>query len=148
MTIDGRFTRASLPEGAPPPAWLSISHRWVERKEDRRKLHGKWCRITSPYTSRAGIYRALRFGPTLAFDDARESGEVAIDWAGWLDLQGRDGLEQGELGLKIEVVGGLTVFLASWLHPDPSYRIASQISLVSFALGILALVLAVWESVR
>lgn len=124
-----------------PMGWFLVSHRLLPKMKDRRELHGKWCRIES---NRGIVYRVIRFSPRLQ-SAGTEARDIVIDWQAWIDLYGRE----EDVSSPIE----LTVTKARWFqypvlglrHPDPSYRLATLISLGSAVLGVLSVVLGVWS---
>jgi len=120
-----------------PLGWMVISHHHIPDKQERRKVHGRWYRVTSQGIS---VFRVLRFAPNLHFDWDGTS-DLVIDWVGWLDLHGRASDVDGPLELEIEQVSPLLLPMMIVMHPDPTSRLAGWIALVSLALGVLSILL-------
>ena len=120
--------------------WFVISHRFFETKKERREAHGKWFKITSEHGS---VYRILRFAPQLAGSPKKKTGDVVIDYQGWLALW--DCAEDVEQPLN------LTITRAKWWvtpklavsHPDPIVRLAGALGFQSVALGTIGVILGV-----
>ena len=66
-----------------------------------------------------------------------------MDWGGWLKLDGYKEETSEELELNLKPAGWRSIPAIALSHPDPAYRVATKIALLSFGLGILSLVLAV-----
>jgi hypothetical protein len=139
--IRGDFTSCSLPNGEVSGGWFAISHQWFDAKVTRRRARGRWYRLESDFGS---TYRVLRFAPNIPYDtgDGAPSGGIAIDWDGWLDLQGRDDVDLKPLPLRIRRVRRTESLRLIWRHPDPSQRLALRLALLAFALGALSIVVA------
>jgi len=101
---------------------------------------GKWFRLR---TSDGTIFRILRFDPQMAYSDANGTADVFIDYHGWLKLIG--------YGDNVDVTTNVEFKQARWWqkmhcmmsHPDPAYRLAGWLSLVSLLLGIIGLALGI-----
>lgn len=145
MSISGNFTRLSPSEFAEKigisAGWFVISHRWIDEKSVRRRQHGKWFRISSESNS---VYRVLRFSPRLAGAPGKP-GEIVIDYEAWLDLFNRTEDVGGPLNLNIRVARWWELPRLATSHPDPAIRLAGWIAVLSFALGIISVGLAVWS---
>lgn len=71
--------------------------------------------------------------------------EIVLDWPAWLDLHGR--AEDVDRPLEIDIAA------ARWWeyprlaisHPDPTVRLAGAISILSFALGVVSVILGGWS---
>jgi len=101
---------------------------------------GKWFQLR---TSEGRIFRILRFDSKLPYSDQNGTADVFIDYHGWLKLIG--------YAEKVDVTEDVEFKKARWWqlmrcmvsHPDPGYRLAGWLSLVSLFLGILGLLLGV-----
>lgn len=123
--------------------WFAVSHHWFSGERDgksakkrRRLAYGRWYKILSEDSS---AYRVLRFSPQLEFDDGRR-GQMVVDRVGWLELSGRPAEEPEEMDLEIRPLKFWERLNPAFFHPDPAYRLASWIALLSLGLGILSLV--------
>ena len=144
MKIKGQFSRVNPVEFSETSGnligWVVISHHWVNSKRRRRLSYGKWFRIKSPHTK---IYRILRFSPRLKYSKEEGKGELFIDWLGWIDLWDKD--EQGKAPIELEISQ------AKWWeypylalsHPDPAYRLAGALAILSVILGIISIILGI-----
>ena len=145
MTIRGTFTRVSPAEFAEkigiPAGWFVILHRWIGEKKARRLQHGKWFKLSSEPNS---VYRVLRFSASLAGAPGKP-GEIVIDYEAWLDLFGRTEDVGGPLSLEIRAARWWELPRLATSHPDPAVRLAGWIAVLSFALGIISLVLGAWS---
>lgn len=81
--------------------------------------------------------------PTLEGTLQSETGEINIDWDGWLALHGNERPHGEPLKLKMRPVNRLQFLLVGHKHPDPGVRVASVVASISLGLGVLALVIAV-----
>ena len=141
--MKGVFDRVSPAQFAEkvgiPPAWLVVSWRWMPGKSERRRQHGKWYKIRSPD---AAIYRVLRFSSNLGGGPKQGTGDIVLDWPGWIELS--DFAEDTSLRLELELTP------VSWWeyprcaisHPDPTHRLAGELAVLSVALGLLSVLLA------
>ena|SRR5438034_1136524 len=125
---------ASLPVG-----WFALSPRWHPHKQDRRRFHGSWFVLQSEH---AKITRILRYSPVLQGAPGAGHGDLVIDWSGWMQLTGY----ADDFSEPIDVAFRPATFIekinAWYTHPDPTYRLAVGLGVVSLALGVLSLVLA------
>lgn len=142
--MKGTFSRVSPASFAEkvgiPAGWIVISHRWVSEKAERRRTSGRWFKITS---ANGSVFRILRFSPNLKGVPGWDSAEIVLDWPAWLELTGfaEDVSEPIELSFR----------RASWWqfaqlaesHPDPTYRMAGRLAVISVVLGVVSLVLSV-----
>ena len=154
--IEGIFTqvpRSALPgEYEIPAGWFAISYWWVidhqpktdeEKKKFQKKLrrmHGRWFRIKNQEQERE-IYRILRFSPNLQGSKKKGDGVICLDWPGWIELSDYEDTEK-PLGLVLEEVGWWPFPRFVMSHPDPVFRLAGFLGLLSVALGLLSLILA------
>lgn len=136
--INGKFVRM-LPkqwEGDELPlGWFVLSYRWVQQTKARRVAHGGCYRITSKYGS---VYRILRFDIDLRYNNAQKVGDMVIDWPAWLELCDRAERVPDDLELTIKPVRGLAFLRFALKHPDPAYRLASNIAVFSLGLGLIS----------
>ncbi len=123
-----------------PPAWFVISYRWMSSKKKRRISHGQWYRITSEFET---IYRILRFSPNIKGGSKQGEGQIVLDWPGWIDLFGRAEDVDGTIELRIAPARWWEYPKLALAHPDPTHRLAGELGLLSVALGILSIVLAI-----
>lgn len=152
--IDGKFTRISSSQLAKkinppelsdkievPPGWFVISHRWMEDKQKRRLNHGRAFKIKT----KAGkcVYRILRFSPNLKGSSAEKTGEIVLDWPAWLKLCDYDENVPDELDLTIEKFAWWDYPKMVQAHPDPIYRLALLLGLLSVVLAVLSIALAI-----
>ena len=142
MTIIAKFEfiRASQysEQKEVPAGWFVISSQWFADKPARRISHGKWYRIKS---ESGCVYRILRFSPNLKGSPKIGSGQIVLDWPGWIDLNGRSGNESKQIELSISRAPWWKFFILPFSHPDPSYRLAALLGLISILLGVLSLIL-------
>lgn len=145
VVIRGTFARLSPAAFAEklgiPLGWFVISHRWMAERQTRRLLHGKWFKISSATGS---VYRVLRFSANLAGTPGK-AGEIVIDYDAWLDLFGRVENVGGPLELEIRRARWWESLRLATSHPDPAFRLASWIAVLSLVLGLISLVLGVWS---
>ena len=140
--MNGRFSRKSPAEFAEklgiPVGWIVISHRYMPDRVSRRHAHGRWYKVSSEH---GNIFRILRFSANLP-GTADSPGEMVVDWPGWLDLHGRAEVVTQPLDLKISKVSWWAYPKMALAHPDPTVRLAGELGLLSVALGLLSIVLA------
>ena len=138
-TMSGEFhysSPGSLGEGTNVPVgWLVLPWRHVPDKAERRRMYGKWYRITC---GRQRIYRAIRFAANLKND------HVVLDWMGWIELQDKpaEAESDGVLKLDIHPASRWEHLQAIWQHPDPTHRLAGLMAILSLGLGVLSVALA------
>ena len=142
--FEAEFSRVSLlniSRDAPPPmGWCVISYRWIPKKSDRRKLHGKWYVIRSEY---ATIYRVLRFSPGLKGKTADAKGQIALDWPGWIELTDYADDVEIPLNLAFRRLPWHLQLRAALKHPDPAYRLGAWLASWSIVLALFSILLAV-----
>lgn len=139
VQFKGEFSRKSpakfFRDTDVPVGWFVVSHRWVSNKKDRRISHGKWHKITSKYET---IYRILRYSVNLP----KKEGVIVLDWIGWIDLNGREEAVDNPISLQIKTVKWWEYPKCALSHPDPAYRLATKLAIVSIGLGFLSLIIA------
>lgn len=146
MKLSATFTRKSPAEFAQkiglPVGWFVLPHRLIESMAERRRLHGKWCKLKS---ENGTAYRVIRFSPRLKGTNRGDGADIVLDWLAWIDLNDRD--ENVESPLRISIAEARW-YEYPWLavsHPEPSYRLASWIALVSLMLGGISVALGIWS---
>ena len=142
--MQGQFTRVSPASFADrvevPLGWFVISHRWMPDKKERRQGHGKWYRLS---TANGSVYRVLRFSVNLE-GTPDKGGQIVLDWPAWLDLHGREENVDGSLTISIIRARWYEYPGLAISHPDPAIRWGSWIAVLSLALGVISVILAVW----
>lgn len=142
--MKGNFTRvtpATFAEKVGIPAgWIVISYRWMPKKLDRRLAHGRWFKIKS---GEGEVFRILRFSVNLEGSPASGSGQLVIDWPGWLDLLDHAEDTDGPIELEFSEGRWWQYPRLAISHPDPTIRLSGMLGLLSVALGILSVVLAI-----
>lgn len=113
----------------------------MEEKSDRRRSHGRWFKIES---EKATVFRILRFSPNLRMSGADKTGEFVVDWPAWLMLHGYSDDVDPPLKLKFSRAGWWTYPILAVSHPDPVVRLSGGLGMLSFVLGLISLVLAVF----
>lgn len=145
MKITSSFIRRSPADFAQkigmPIGWFVLPHRLVPDMAERRRLHGRWCKLS---TDKGTAYRVLRFSPRLR-SKGDGAPEVVLDWAAWIDLNGRDENVGGPAEIAIQEARWWAYPKLATTHPEPSYRLASWIALVSLGLGLLSVGLGAWS---
>lgn len=130
----GTFKRVSpfnfFERGGPPLGWLVVRHSHVGSTAERRRTHGHWVLVTSV---KGKIFRVLRYSVNLPAD------EIVVDWAGWIDLQGRTDQELDQLALTITTARWWQFFTIPFRHVDPAYRLSAWLGAISVALGALSI---------
>jgi hypothetical protein len=141
--MQGTFSRktpSSIAENIELPlGWFVVSWRWIDVKATRRRSHGRLYRISS---GEQGVYRILRFSTGLKGGCKQGSGEIAIDWPAWLELNDFAEEIHNELELKLEPAPRWQLWRLAFSHPDPAYRLAGILGVVSVGLGVLSILLA------
>ncbi|MBJ7437607.1 MAG: hypothetical protein JHD35_01095 [Sphingopyxis sp.] len=99
-----------------PVGWVVIRHSHVATKLARRKTHGRWVSIKC---GNEKIYRILRYSAKLPAD------QIVIDWAGWIDLQGRTDDESEILQLEIDNASFRELLTIPFKHVDPGFRLSA-----------------------
>lgn len=141
--IFSRRSPASFAEKAGiPPGWFVISWAWMSDKRSRRRSHGRWFKISSGGRS---VYRVLRFSGRLRADTKVREGTIVIDYPAWLELNDYANNLDGPLNLTIEPVPRWRFWTMATSHPDPIYRLAGSLGLVSLGLGFLSLIVSIWS---
>ncbi len=142
--MEALFTRCdSSSEGKAEitPGWFAVTWRLIPDKSTRRKAHGKWHKISNTENGKSE-YRILRFKPTLKGSDTKEDYEIAIDWQAWVKLNDYSGDEKKTLNLKIKEIPRWQYLFMANKHPDPVYRVAGSLGLISLLLGIISLIIS------
>ena len=144
VVIDRDFVSADRSTKHLQSGYFVISWRFFNDMEERRRSHGKCYEIKS---KNASIFRALKFDGGL--QSATENrAEIVLDYIGWLELIGY----ADDINRPIQ----LTIRRARWYHypkiaisnPDLTFRLSSWVGIISLALGLLSLALAVWALLR
>jgi len=117
-----------------PAGWIVVRYSHVGPKLTRRKTHARWVAITS---DRATVFRIVRYSVDLPAD------RIVIDWAGWIDLQGRTDEEVDEIELTITTARWYQFFTLPFRHVDPSYRLSAWLGGISVGLGVLSIILSI-----
>jgi len=143
MSVVGTFTRVAPADFAEkvgiPLGWFVISFRYMPEKWERRLQHGKWFKLS---TREGSVYRILRFSERLEGGPG-EKGQIVIDYPGWLELLGYAENTKVQAKISIARARWWEICRLAVAHPDPSVRLAGQIALLSFVLGVVSLVLGV-----
>lgn len=117
-----------------PMGWIVVRHSHLGSKLERRKTHGHWVAITSGQNR---IYRIIRYSVNL------EADKIVMDWAGWIDLQGRTDDEADTLDLVITKATWCQLAVIPFKHIDPGYRLSAWLGAISVGLGLLSVILSV-----
>jgi len=118
--------------------WFSVSHHWVASKKLRRVCTGHWFRIRS---GSATIFRVLRFNAALEHDPNLQSGEIVLDYDGWLELSDFAEDTSKRLPVELEEARWYEYLHCIVKHPDPAYRLSGWLGIISVALGVLGIIL-------
>ena len=129
-----------------PMGYITVSHRWIKDAITRRRTHGGFYKITSALDDSKAIYRAIRFSPRLKGSSKQKSGQVIIDWQGWIMLTGYRDKMPDEVKLTFKRVHWWQYPQIGLTHPDALYRFNSVVALISFYLGIVAIVISYVQS--
>lgn len=121
--------RAELPQG-----WTVLRHSHLAQKDRRRATHGRWVALVSGGNR---IYRIIRYSVNL------EQSALVLDWAGWIDLQGRVADAPDELPISIRTPHFWEYPIIPFKHVDPGYRMAAWLGTISVALGVLSVIMSV-----
>ncbi len=138
--VEGNFTRIppiSITEDL-ALGWFAISHRWMEEKQIRRDAYGKLYRIK---TDEGVIYRTLRFSPRLKGAPSKDSGQILMDWHGWIQLS-KTGEEKYPERMKIKKANIFEIFWHSASHPDPAYRHSMAIARIGLYISLVSIILS------
>ena len=120
--------RVELPSG-----WTVLRFSHLGEKDARRATHGKWVALT---TGGNTIYRIVRYSVTLPACD------IVIDWAGWIDLQGRVADAPDKIEITIRTPRLWEYPMIPFKHIDPGYRMSAWLGTISVALGLLSVILS------
>lgn len=121
-----------------PAGWTVLRFSHLSDKDQRRATHGKWIALTSDQKT---IYRIVRYSVNLPATD------IVLDWAGWIDLQGRKGDAPEEIAICIRAPCLWEYLIIPFNHIDPGYRMSAWLGTLSVALGVLSVVLSLVLSV-
>ncbi len=140
IIANGTFKRTSPAKFADrvelPAGWTVLRHDHLPEKLQRRATHGKWVAIESGQNR---IFRILRYSVNLPKRD------IVLDWAGWIDLQGRNAKIYNSIPLKIRSPKILEYPIIPFRHVDPGYRMSAWLGLLSVVLGSLSLILSLTD---
>lgn len=128
-----------------PIGWFAVSPYWFQSKieeesydERKWKEYGSWWKIKGPEGS---AYRIFRMSPQLKASSEDHHPDIALDWGGRIKLVGRPTDIKSE-ELELRPVKFLKYIVCMLNHPDPAYQLARMPALISVALGILSIMLA------
>jgi hypothetical protein len=129
-----RISPAKLAERVElPVGWTVLRHDHLPENLQRRETHGKWVAIESGQNK---IFRIIRYSASLP------KRKIILDWAGWIDLQGRNAKVYDSIPLKVRSPKILEYPIIPFCHVDPGYRMSAWLGLLSVGLGILSLVIS------
>ena len=100
---------------------MVLRHSHLKPKDLRRATHGKWVAICCEGRT---IYRIVRYSVTLS------KSQVVMDWAGWIDLQGRIADAPDKIALVVREPHWLDWPTAAWM------------AALSLALGALSVIIS------
>jgi hypothetical protein len=130
-----------LPARDLPAGWFRISHSVVDDVTDRRHLTGQWFKLK---TANVTIFRILRFDAGLRGVRNGNEGSIAIDYDGWLKLcDYPDNIDNQKVEIEISKVPKWGILFCHINHPDITYRFAAKLSILSFVLGVIGVILGV-----
>jgi hypothetical protein len=142
--VKGTFSRMSPAAFAQkvgiPPGWCVIAYRWVPTKVERRRATGHWFKLVS---SGGSTYRILRFSANLKGGPDSPISDIVLDWSAWLELNGYADDLNKPVELKITRPRWWEMHRLADEHPDPIYRMAARLAVLSVVLGTVSLVLTV-----
>lgn len=118
-----------------PAGWAVLRFSHLPGQETRRATHGRWIALTSGGNT---IYRIVRYSITLSARD------IVLDWAGWIDLQGRVADAPEVIPISIRSPRFWEYLIIPFKHIDPGYRMSAWLGTISVALGVLSVVLTVF----
>lgn len=116
--------RVELPQG-----WIVLRFNNLPEKIARRATHGQW--VVLIHGSHK-VYRIVRYSVTMP------KNEIVLDWAGWLDLQGRIADLDQEVALTIRTPQWWELLVVPFKHIDPGYRMSAWLGSISLALGVVS----------
>lgn len=135
---DGTFARkspASFAERAElPMGWTVLRFSHLPEKEQRRATHGHWVAMICGSNK---IYRIVRYSVDLP------TRQVVLDWAGWIELQGRVADLEAEIPILVRTPRFWEYPVIPFNHIDPGYRMSAWLGALSVVLGLLSLGLAI-----
>jgi hypothetical protein len=141
--IRRNFSRHISPSNSnksePEIGWFSISHNFINEKENRRKMYSKWFCLKSGNNK---IYRQLKFDPTL---NSTDNPQITIDWQGFIELHGYEVKSDfKEIDCEIRPANSIECIIANFNHPNQGLRAAYQISLLSLFIGVISLLISIF----
>lgn len=139
MKIEGLFSFEPAGKDILPLGWVAIDYRWIKTKHARRKLHGKWVKISS---DRKSIYRTLRFRPDLGRN------RILVDWIGQIRLHDFDDEVYESQRLVIKPIPFWMVPVAATNHPDPSVKASALLGFLGLVLGLISLFVSFYPIFR
>lgn len=141
VSFEGNFERKSPASFADkigiPNGWTVVHYRHIPEKSVRRQTHGEWFKISSPLGS---IYRVLRFSGNLKKGGDFKTGQIVLDWLGWIDLHDRYEDVDGPIYLWARKAYFWELPIAYARHPDGAIRLASWLGWASVVLGAVSLI--------
>jgi len=132
-------TSRRSPDRTLPLGFFAISHLWIKEK-NRRLITGKWFCIESDNSK---IFRVLRFSPKLEANKDDSKGQISIDYDAWNQLAGFSEDSSQPLSLRFRRASKMEFIRCISSHPDPSYRIAGWLGVISVILGFIGFALGV-----
>ena len=134
---DGIFRRISPAKFADrvelPAGWMVLRFDHLSGKQGRRATHGKWAVVSNGPNK---IYRIVRYSVNLP------RMEIVMDWAGWIDLQGREADAPDKIELSVRTPHLWEFIIIPFKHVDPGYRMSAWLGALSVALGALSIILS------
>jgi hypothetical protein len=134
---EGTFERVSPASFAErvelPSGWMVLRHSHVKGKGLRRETHGHWVAVICEGRT---IYRVLRYSIDLP------KTKIVLDWAGWIDLQGRIADAPDKLSLVVREPHLLERVVIPFKHIDPGFRMAAWMASISLLLGALSVAIS------
>lgn len=116
-----------------PAGWTVLRFSHLSDKDQRRATHGKWVALTSDENT---IYRIVRYSVSLPASD------IVLDWAGWIDLQGRKADAPDKIAICIRAPRYWEYLVIPFKHIDPGYRMSAWLGTISVTLGVLSVILS------
>lgn len=142
--VEGIFARwiksdPNQHDKALPMGWFAIRSDWIP-EEHRPKRRGNWYKISN---GKHSCFRALRMDPTLEGSLKNGTGQINIDWDGWLALHGNTSPDGKPVQLTMRPATKWESLFAGHGHPDPGVRTAAHAASASIFLGFVALMIAI-----
>ena len=120
-----------------PVGWMVLRHDHLATKDARRATHGHWAALIS---GKNKIYRVVRYSVNLPKE------QIVLDWAGWIDLQGRIASAPDEIVIRIRSPHPWEYPFIPFGHVDPGYRMSAWLGAISIALGTLSVLISLCGS--